>query len=445
MSGPKCGQLSFDIEVVRRSLQAQASVEQARLEALDREVAELADSPVAEAKRRELERLKTRQTERERINEELRQLRNSMISSALALELTGYANVDAAFTQAIAQRGALEAQFPGIALPAIPPVPLADLSNLESARQARQSLLSIATEYQAAVDAALEQHRKLLAAHEALVEIQTWMGSFKTRAVRSARDIVQLLDSEALHVASRAQDIRLRTLASAAARMVEALPQADEFGLSDAVLEQLDQVMTAENESGAQIELERLRHCVAEEDKRHTLLARERAQTERQNQVLKKRMETVEVAHLVANTLEDLGYAVSGIDETVFVRDGHLYALSKEWPDHAVRFEFDPAGQNLRAVPARLEQNTTPSEAHAREDRADDQRFDTAWCSAQGLGELGVRLKERGIDVRFERNHAPGTVLLERIPEQVLGPRLIAGRHKTDVQHPNLRYRTHDK
>lgn len=444
MSGPKDGHLQFDIEAVRRSLRDQSAAEAARLEALTQEVASLTDaSPLAEVKQRELEQLAMRQAERERISAELEQMRGQLQNSALAQAMTTYDAATNTLSRAIAQRGEIEARYPGIALPPIPDLPPVDMSTLESILQARQSVLSVAAHYQAAMDTVIAAFQKVLATREAVSEMRADMVRFKTRAIRLARDVIQLLDSESEHVASTARDIRLHSMASAAARMVETLKRSEEYGLSDALMAQLDRVFEAENESNAQMELERLSATVADEARRHAALAEQRAAMERERQRLQRRMETTEVAQLVARTLEDLGYSVSGIDETVFVSHGHLYALDKTWPDHALRLQFEPNGERLRAELVRVGGDTPESKADEKTQREIDRQVDEAWCSADGIGKLRETLARRGVKVRFESKHAPGAVDLARVTVQALGDRLVAGRTSSSREPGALRSRTH--
>lgn len=418
MSGPKCCQVTVDWEVLEQQQRQSQEDDANELIELERRAR---DSAVDEARKQRIQQLKQRVEARRVQLEERRKREEQAAAARLAQARDEFQQAHAAWQEALAARLDIELGHPGMALPKVPDMPAADLSSEITIRAAIQQLRAVALAYQHEVDSAIAEYRNSAAATSRMKE---WIGGFKARAVRSASDIITALEPDGLFVADRADKDRIERIAKAAREVVHPL-QYDGFNVSREFIDQLDRVFSADTPSMAQTELERLRVIAEHEAIRlaQIKMARERQVQEREK--LRQRERTLAVADQIARTLEDLNYSVGQIDRTAFVSKGHFYAIDNEWPDHALRFELNAEDGQMRTVPVRLQDaDRKAGEADARQRLQEDQEFDTAWCSASGLGKIKKTLADRGITARFKIEHAPGDLLLEQVPEVSLDQQL---------------------
>ncbi len=427
MSGPKCCQVTVDWEVLERQQQTSQQDDEAKLQELETLArnSTAAGSSSDEALQRTIDRLKQRVEARRVQLEERRKREEQAAAARLAQARDEFQQAHAAWQEALAARLDIELGHPGMALPRFPNLPAADLSSETTIRAAIQQLRAVALAYQHEVDSAIAEYRNSAAATSRMKE---WIGGFKARAVRNARDIITALEPDGLFVADRADKDRIERIAKAATEVVRPLQQ-DGFNVSNEFIDQLDRVFSAETSSAAQTELERLRVFAERESMRLTQIKITREKQQREREKLKQRERTLAVADQITRTLEDLNYSVGQIDRTAFVSKGHFYAIDNEWPDHALRFELNAEDGQMRTVPVRIQEaSEQASEADVTEQLKKDKEFDAAWCSKTGLGRIKETLANRGITARFKIEHDPGELVLEQVPETALDQQLRKNR-----------------
>lgn len=423
MSGPKCCQVTVDWEVLERQQQTSQRDDAEKLQELETLArnGRAAGGSIDEALQRTIDRVKQRVEALRAQLEERRKREEQAAAARLAMARDEFQQAHATWQEALAARLDIELSHPGMVLPKVPDMPAADLSSEITIRAAIQHLRAIALTYQHEVDSAIAEYRNSAAATSRMKE---WIGGFKARAVRNASDIITALEPDGLFVADRADKDRIERIAKAATEVVRPLQQ-DGFNVSDEFVDQLDRVFLAETPSAAQTELERLRTLAEREAIRLAQITTTRRKQQQEREKLKQRERTLAVADQITRALEDLDYSVGQIDHTAFVSKGHFYAIDNEWPDHALRFELDAEDGQMRTVPVRIQDvGGKASEADARHQLQEDQQFDTAWCSASGLGKIKKVLANRGITARFKIEHAPGELAMEQVPEESLDQQL---------------------
>lgn len=253
--------------------------------------------------------------------------------------------------------------------------------------------------------------------------------NFRGGPVRTAAEVIAGLPATSSLAEDRHQELQIRTMGNKAREMLEHAFAADgEMELSNELLEVLDQVFEAENESKAIEALDRLRQGIMNEKKKRQDALRAEREREIREKAEDQRETARRVAEQIAAVLEDLGYSVSGIDETAFVEKGHLYAGRTDFHEHVLRFELDPDGQAIKSVPLRVLAERSGDVLSEESARRQDIEFDQTWCSADALKKFRDGAAARGVGVKFKAERKAGTQTLQRISERELGETLQRAR-----------------
>lgn len=311
---------------------------------------------------------------------------------------------------ALAASANLTKDHPGLTLPTAPEIGqmLSAASSAVEIESELDRLRQLVTDYQKAVDSAVSRYQ---AQAKVSAAMSTWVGGFGTRVERSSRVVRQLLLDRSAPADDMAARDRLTRLSERAIELIDDFSVANgDVQLAQPVLQCLDQVVTAEDESAATVSLAELRQAIVAQQEEIAAgeARRKKAQREREKQLAQEERRLV--ARQVSRVLEDLGYEVSGVSATSFQKDGHLYAVSGEHPDHALRLEFDPRSDGLVARTVRL----VASETLGRKNDKEDLSFVKEWCSAEGAGRFREKLKQKGIETSFEQIYASGAVPIDQ-------------------------------
>lgn len=427
MSGPKCGSVSVNNELfeeTRRQFEKNEREELRRLEKKER---------LEEKERRRLEDLRRReQARQERESERLRR-EQERAEQNRKREMQNLDHVRSELNSLVAARGELERRFPGIKLPPIPSCPDPDLGSVDSIRGSAAEIVRLARQYKRDVERALMCHHQAVAAERGTTETKAWAAQFRMRAIRTAQDVVSALEPDALFVADNRQRAQLEAMARRAHEMVTRLLGASPGDLSDETLSSLEAVLSCDDAESAHAALDRLEELLRAEAARREAEKRREHEREEALRMERQRERVRDVAEAIGDVLEDMGYRVSGLDETAFVRNGHLYVIHRDWPDHAVRLEFDPTSDRIRSVPLRVMGGDASPDASAGVEGGGtgDKNFDTHWCEGTngilGLKQLAAR---RGVALSFSREHRPGEKPLDMVPDRQLGERICLTRQE---------------
>jgi hypothetical protein len=155
-----------------------------------------------------------------------------------------------------------------------------------------------------------------------------------------------------------------------------------------------------------------------------------RATAEREKSALAERRQMEEAAAVVLEqSLQDLGYAVEEIDETLFVEGGIAHFQRPDWGDYFIRLRIDPKRQ---AMNFNVVRTGTTGEDRAREDMLAEER----WCSE--FPRLFETLKARGIPINVTRLLQAGEA-----PVQVVDASSLPAQHTEDERrHESLKARS---
>lgn len=217
------------------------------------------------------------------------------------------------------------------------------------------------------------------------VTARSFQSSFKveTQLSSSARDRV----------------VVARYLAKARKVLDEFTQRSPEHVVPASLIESADSLICAANAKQVQTRYDRFFSAIKGEELRcRQQQARERERIEK----LQQERARVAVGSLIAGTLEDMGYEVSGIDESCFVRNGELYAQSHKYPGYVAKLTMDGETSAIRCESVRLETDSAMASDSATYGRAEkDHEYDSYWCSRDQLGELQRRTAEKGLVTRF--------------------------------------------
>lgn len=415
MSGPMSGDISVDWSSYEQSAAVQQQNESSELIYLE---GLSSRDQTQDLRRAQLEDRARRRREREA----------ELAEAARKRALESYQRTRAQLDTALSKRAEIVQRFPGIVLPELElPGALQAADTAAVIEEATRQLQEIATAYQKEVDAVLLSRLQQQADAKATAAMQSWSIGFAARAVRRAADVMAALEPESVFAADQARNHRLGSIVKKARKMMGELGMGDE-DLPEAILKSLDEVLVQNDVSSASLALGALAQCVQAERQRQT--RRRQEETDRLQQE-----RTSQIAEQIATTLEDMGYQVSGVEDTAYVRSGQLYAWDSDHPNHVLRFTLAREGGQILSEPLRVknEASDSISQADASRTRQEDVAFDTYWCGKDGHAKFRKELSKRKTTVRFHREHEPGAVTMQTVDEGSLGARI------SDARQPRIR------
>jgi hypothetical protein len=155
-----------------------------------------------------------------------------------------------------------------------------------------------------------------------------------------------------------------------------------------------------------------------------------RAAAAREKSALAGRQQLEEAAAVVLEqSLQDLGYAVEEIAETLFVEGGIAHFQRPEWGDYFIRLRIDPKRQAMNF-------NVVRAGAAGEDRKREDMLAEERWCSA--FPQLFDTLKARGIPISVNRLLQAGEA-----PVQVVDASTMPARQgEEERQHESLKARS---
>ena len=319
--------------------------------------------------------------------------------------------VSDAFDALKARTTEIKEAYDGIELPGPPRFPEVDQDDAGAILASLSEAEAVVTAYRNGIGEAVAEFHRKLAAGKGRDEVLEWYGSFAPE--RGAGSRLDRANNER-RLGARAQDKELRRKLFEDARELMAQVEREVVDVSEELHLQLGLVLSAESHSEAQVAKAKLKRLAESEIER---VRKEREQRQReQDDLLVDRMDRV--AELMAMSLADMGYAVSGIEESAYVRDGQIIAHSTDHSDHALRLTIDRERKQVTsnvirlADPAAVGGEYNPTE----EEQEEDQAADDHWCDREGVGRFKDKLKELGIEVNFRRTDSsdPGVEYVSR-------------------------------
>lgn len=168
------------------------------------------------------------------------------------------------------------------------------------------------------------------------------------------------------------------------------------------------------------------------EPRADALVTELRLQVQRHNEVRaadaeQKQMQ--EAAALVLEaSLQDLGYAVEEIEETLFVEGGVAHFQRPEWGDYFIRLRIDPKRNAMNF-------NVVRAGTVGEDRKQEDMRAEERWCSE--FPKLFDTLKARGIPITVTRLLQAGEA-----PVQVVDAESLPARPSEEHRHEPLKARS---
>ena len=305
--------------------------------------------------------------------------------------------------------------FNGIELP--PPPQLPSVAEADAG-----AILAFVAEHEAAVagyrsklNEAMLKFRRKQAIGKGRDEVAEWYRTYASATARTASTVIGSANNERLF-GRQGQDEALRRLVFERARKLMAEVDGQVAHISDELRQKLESVLSAQSHSKALVAAAHLEAAVATELE-HVKAEKVRRQKEQQaRQKEQQRLQTDRVAALMAQSLEEMGYVVSGVDESAYTQNGQIIACNPEQPDYAVRLTMDRANEQVRSNVVRLVDPKTASSTRTAEqrekdqkrDQEQDQEADVSWCKYEGIGRFREKLIDKGVDVGFRSTQPQG-------------------------------------
>lgn len=395
MSGEKCGKIKVadrrslleswraaQAEERRRWAAEERRQRAAKTEERRRRAAEEKRQRAAERKRQRAEAEKARAREREeREREMLMQARKRL------QELEDDLNVLRDRASAMRQR------FGDISLPSEPELPDVDCNDTVAILGNLPDIEHVIAAYRNALNASMLAAGGRRAAAEGRDEILEWYGSFVAK--QFGTPAIGFAGNE--EVAGReAQTDELRRRAFERARMLmgevegRVIQVPEDLGRAlEAVLDAASTAELREAEEGLKGKVQQVLQRVKMEEK-----AREK---------VRARLETDQVAALMAQALREMDYVVSEIHEAAYAENGQIFASRPGQSGHAVRLTINSEEQRVTSRIVRIEPGeTTPLSREEQAVRVEaDRQADEEWCSPEGVVRFEETLGARGVTVEF--------------------------------------------
>ena len=296
--------------------------------------------------------------------------------------------------------------FKGIELPGPPQLPEVDEADAGAILAFLDANEVEVARYRSRLNEAMLNFHRGRAVGEGRDEVAEWYGSYAPAASRTAADNAAAAGNEVIR-GRQGQQKELRRTVFENARKLMAEVDRKVAHVSDDLRGKLAAVLSAESHGEAQIAEARLKAAV-----RGELQRVEAEKVRRQKE--QKRLQTDRVAALMAQSLEEMGYVVSGVDESAYTRDGQIIACNPEQPGHAVRLTMNAAGQQVRSNVVRLVERGTPAGSRKGE-QEEDAKADRLWCHPEGIGRFRTELEKKGVGVEFARANPRGQPQLESV------------------------------
>ena len=339
---------------------------------------------------------------------------------------------------------ALEAQaadfvrnFNGIELPNPPQLPSVDEADAGAILAFVADNEATVARYRSKLNEAMLKFRREQAIGEGRDEVLEWYSTYAPATSRTAGNVIGAANNERL-LGRQSQDKELRRTVFEHARKLMAEVDGQVAHISDELRQKLESVLSAESHPEAQIAEAHLEGAISAELKR---VAAEKVRRQKEQQ----RLQMDRVAALMAQSLEEMGYVVSGVDESAYTKDGQIIACNPEQPDHAVRLTMDSANEQVRSNVVRLVQPGTASSTRTSEQKKKDNAADNSWCNAEGVGRFKKELKDKGVEVSFSSTQPQGQQHIDSVSiEDVLEASPSLNDH-FNRKRPDLRQRSLDR
>ena len=324
--------------------------------------------------------------------------------------------------------------FNGIELPNPPQLPPVDEADAGAILAFVADNEATVARYRSELNEAILNFHREKAIGEGRDEVLEWYSAYAPTTSRTGGDVIGAANNEQL-LGRQGQDKELRCTVFERARKLMAEVDGQVAHISDELRQKLKSVLSAESHSEAQIAEAHLEVAVSAELKR---VAAEKIRRQKEQ----KHLQMDRVAALMEQSLEEMGYVVSGVDESAYTEDGQIIACNPEQPDHAVRLTVDPANEQVRSNVVRLVEPETASSTRTSEQQKQDKEADARWCNAQEIGRFRGELKDKGVDVSFSPTQGQQQINYVSI-EDVLEASPSLGDH-FNRERPELRQRSLD-
>ena len=246
--------------------------------------------------------------------------------------------------------------------------------------------------YQRTLTETVLSARRDRAAGEGKDEILEW---YNAQAARTARGTTVSLSNNEAWQGLHAKDKELRRNTLERAREMMARLDGRVARIPAELGDRLDAVAAAASSQEAKTELQRLKAGVDETLQQAEERDRQRRKTIRAIQINR-------VAELMARSLEDMGYAVSGIGESAYAKGGHIVAYDPDQPNHAIRLTVDRETGKIASNLVKLMESETEAGFGSLDES--DWQATREWCCPKRLGTLVRGLKDNGVSAAFSQD-----------------------------------------
>lgn len=375
-----------------------------------------------------------RQRERERKRNEARLERERQALASAKKQLQGLRDDLAALKTRAAD---FVKNFNGIELPNPPQLPSVDEADAGAMLAFVADNEAEVARYRSKLNEAMLKFRREKAVGEGRDEVLAWYSTYAPATSRTAGNVIGAANNEQLF-GRQGQDEELRRTVFERARQLMAEIDSQVAHISDELRQKLESVLSAESRPEAQIAEAHLKAAISAELKR---VAAEKVRRQKEQE----RLQMDRVAALMAQSLEEMGYVVSGVDESAYTEDGQIIACNPDQPDHAVRLTMDPANEQVRSNVVRLVEPGTASSTRTSEQQKQDKEADGSWCNVKGIGRFRKELRDKGVDVPFSPTQAQGQRQIDYVSiEDVLEASPSLGDH-FNRERPELQQRSLDR
>ena len=325
--------------------------------------------------------------------------------------------------------------FNGIELPNSPQLPSVDEADAGAILAFVADNEATVARYRSDLNEAMLKFRRNQAVGAGRDEVLEWYSTYAPATSCTATNVIGAANNEQLF-GRQGQDEELRRTVFERARQLMAEVDGKVAHISDELRQNLKSVLSAASHPEAQIAEARLKAAVSVELKR---VAAEKVRRQQEQQ----RLQTDRVAALMAQSLEEMGYIVSGVEESAYTEGGQIIACNPEQPDHAVRLTMDSANEQVRSNVVRLVESETASSTRTSGQQQQDKEADRNWCNPKGIGRFRKELGDKGVDVSFSPPQGQQQIDYVSI-EDVLEASPSLGDH-FNRERPELRQRSLDR
>jgi len=262
-----------------------------------------------------------------------------------------------------------------------------------------------------------------------LQELLTTADQEGVKPLFTSTSIIPCIENEATMAANDLNQQLIQRYASKATDLLSNFEQHNpNVELPVSIIQLAQDIFTSKSQPQARSVLEKIDASLNSYQKD---LEHEKQAKKHQQELNNKGHISMMVGSVITATFEEMGYEVSGIEETCFVKNGEIFAQHPTQPGFAVKFKLNKADNStFTTEPVQI----TPKSAAPYQRVNTGHFFDSFWCNNEQMGTLINKLSEKKIYLPNKvKAITPAKEIHSNLPESIQNPKKYLEKLQNDL------------